>query len=77
MPEPNDLMRSSYLLLDEYMRFLNKGVKEPTKSILEIGVEAALEDVDWDEDGFNERGGVYDWTRPAEPEREVDPRLDF
>lgn len=25
VPESNDVMRSSYLLLDEYMRFLNKG----------------------------------------------------
>lgn len=25
VPEPNDVMRSSYLLLDEYMRFMNKG----------------------------------------------------
>lgn len=25
VPEANDVMRSSYLLLDEYMRFLNKG----------------------------------------------------
>lgn len=77
VPEPNDVMRSSYLLLDEYMRFLNKGVKEPTKSILEIGVQAALGDVYWDEEGFGERGGIYDWTREVEHEREVDPRLDF
>lgn len=77
VPEPNDVMRSSYLLLDEYMRFLNKGVGEPTRSILEIGVEAALKDVTWDEDGFEKRGGVYDWTRSAEHEPEVDPRLEY
>lgn len=53
-------MTSSYLLLDEYLRFLNKGVGKPTKSILEIGVAAALEDVYWDEDAFEKRGGCTD-----------------
>lgn len=77
VPESNDVMKSSYLLLDEYMRFLNKGVGKPTKTILDIGVEAALKNVTWDEEGFEKRGGVYDWSRSAEPEREVDPRLEF
>ncbi|MCJ1484492.1 hypothetical protein MMC06_004663 [Schaereria dolodes] len=63
--EGNDVMNSSYLLLDEYMCFLNKNVGEPTKSILEIGVAAALEDVYWDEEGFKGRGGIYDWTRSS------------
>ena len=31
VPEPNDVMRSSYLLLDEYMRFLNKGLVNSTQ----------------------------------------------
>ncbi|KAA6408559.1 MAG: radical s-adenosyl methionine domain-containing 2 [Lasallia pustulata] len=77
VPEPNDVMRSSYLLLDEYMRFLNKGVGEPTRPILEIGVHDALEHVEWDQVGFKKRGGVYDWTRDAGSEREVDPSLEF
>ncbi|SLM35129.1 Radical SAM [Lasallia pustulata] len=77
VPEPNDVMRSSYLLLDEYMRFLNKGVGEPTRPILEIGVQDALEHVEWDQVGFKKRGGVYDWTRDAGSEREVDPSLEF
>lgn len=29
------------------MRFLNKGVKGPTGSILEVGVPAAMDDVYW------------------------------
>ena len=65
VPEGNDVMASSYLLLDEYLCFLNKGIKEKTKSILEIGVEEALKDVYWDEEGFTERGGVYDWSEPS------------
>ncbi len=34
------------------MRFLNKGVKEATKSILEVGVPAAMDDVYWDDESF-------------------------
>eukprot|EP00121_Abeoforma_whisleri_P014094 Awhi_evm1s12999 len=35
--EDNDLMRNSYLILDEKMRFLNnqQGYKKPSRSILE------------------------------------------
>ncbi len=46
------------------MRFLwgdNKNIV--SKSILEIGVEEALRAVYWDVESFQERGGVYDWTR--------------
>ncbi len=64
VPEGNDVMRSSYLLLDEYLCFLNKGVKGKTGSVLEVGVEEAMRDVYWDEEGFEERGGRYEWSRP-------------
>lgn len=47
------------------MRFLNKNVKGPTASILDIGVEAAMDDVYWDEASFDRRGGIYDWTKAA------------
>ena len=57
VPEGNGVMKSSYLLLDEYLCFLNKGVKGKTKSILEVGVQEAMKDVYWDEEGFEERGG--------------------
>lgn len=77
VPEGNDVMASSYLLLDEYLRFLNKGVKEPTKSILEVGVEEALKDVYWDEQGFNERGGVYEWSKDGSNRHGVHPELEF
>lgn len=64
VPEGNDVLASSYLLLDEHLRFLNKGVGKPAKSILEIGVAAALKDVYWDEEGFEKRGRIYDWSKP-------------
>lgn len=64
VPESNLLMKSSYLILDEYMRFLNKGDKyAESESILTVGVERALREVDFEKDTFNKRGGVYDWTK--------------
>ncbi|KAM0805609.1 radical S-adenosyl methionine domain-containing protein 2 [Usnea florida] len=70
VPEGNDVMKSSYLLLDEYLCFLNKGVKGKTRSVLEVGVREALGDVYWDEEGFRERGGVYDWIMSSGREGE-------
>lgn len=62
VPESNRMMKSSYLILDEYMRFLNKGDNYgETESILEVGVERALEQTDWEPEIFVKRGGVYDW----------------
>ncbi|KAM3067004.1 hypothetical protein ACMFMG_011786 [Clarireedia jacksonii] len=49
--EPNNGMKDSYLILDEYMRFLDKG-NNPSASILEVGVEKALQSVYWDEKSF-------------------------
>ncbi|KAI4105383.1 MAG: hypothetical protein LQ339_003447 [Xanthoria mediterranea] len=74
VPEANEVMKSSYLILDEYMRFLNKGVKEATKSILEIGVPAAMNGVYWDDESFTKRGGEYDWEKE---EKKENTTLDF
>lgn len=65
IPEPNDVMQNSYLLLDEGLRFLNcaGGGKVPSRSILEVGVEAALMEAGFDQDKFEERGGVFEWRR--------------
>ena len=65
VPEPNRLMAKSYLILDEYMRFLDRDGRQPSGSILEIGVEQALSEVFWDQDSFQERGGIYDWKRTS------------
>ena len=50
-------MKSSYLILDEYLRFLDKGDGEEKafESILNVGVQKALEDIKWDEKAFKER----------------------
>ncbi|RYP43488.1 hypothetical protein DL768_009905 [Monosporascus sp. mg162] len=61
--EPNRLMARSYLILDEYMRFLDKDGRRTSDSILDVGVQNALNSVQWDEQAFVERGGIYDWSR--------------
>ena len=59
--ESNENMKSSYLILDEYMRFLDKGDGEEThsESILDVGVERALRNIVYDEKEFIKRKGNY------------------
>ena len=59
-------MASSYLILDEYMRFLDKDNTLTSDSILDVGVDKALSQVHWDEEAFQERGGLYDWSKENE-----------
>ncbi|MEE6522818.1 hypothetical protein FKM82_021436 [Ascaphus truei] len=65
-------MRDSYLILDEYMRFLDcrQGRKDPSKSILDVGVENAIKFSGFDEKMFFKRGGKYVWSK-------ADLRLDW
>lgn len=67
VPETNDLMASSYLMLDEHLRFLDKGggVEKASASILDVGVSKALAQVIWDQEAYVERGAVYDWSRES------------
>ncbi|KAG9312447.1 hypothetical protein JVU11DRAFT_6831 [Chiua virens] len=71
VPEDNDAMKDSYLLIDEKMRFLDcsGGGKKPGRSILEVGVETALLDSGFDEKTFLDRGGIFEWTK--EPEQQA------
>ncbi|KAF8752304.1 Radical SAM superfamily [Rhizoctonia solani] len=75
VPEDNDAMKDSYLNLDEEMRFLNcsMGGKTPGRSILEVGVQQALQDAGFDNKAFIERGGIFDWTR----EKVVPPSIEW
>ena len=59
--ESNDNMKSSYLILDEKMRFLDKGDGDEicSQSILEVGVEKAIESIVYDEKEFKKRKGDY------------------
>ncbi|XP_054584312.1 S-adenosylmethionine-dependent nucleotide dehydratase RSAD2 [Eptesicus fuscus] len=65
VPESNDKMKDSYLILDEYMRFLNcrEGRKDPSPSILDVGVQEAIKFSGFDEETFLKRGGKYVWSK--------------
>lgn len=65
IPENNDTMQNSYLLLDEEMRFLDcsSGGKIPSESILKVGVGKALKQAGFDYEMFEKRGGIYQWER--------------
>jgi radical S-adenosyl methionine domain-containing protein 2 len=65
VPEPNNLMKDSYIMLDEKMRFLNCqcGSKTPTDSILEVGVNNALKQAGFNKKAFLKRGGIFDWNK--------------
>lgn len=75
IPEPNSVMAASYLLLDEYLCFLDKGggrsggVRQ-SRSILDVGVEEAMGEVRWDREAFEKRGGVYEWSKEVLDEKE-------
>ena len=43
-----------------------KGKERQSKSILEVGVARALEDVYFDKAAFIKRGGEYDWSKVEE-----------
>ncbi|KAG8784514.1 Radical S-adenosyl methionine domain-containing protein 2 [Ceratobasidium sp. 428] len=75
VPEDNDAMRDSYLLLDEEMRFLDcsAGAKTPSRSILDVGVQQALKDAGFDNNMFIQRGGIFDWKG----EKTTQPSLDW
>jgi radical S-adenosyl methionine domain-containing protein 2 len=70
VPESNDLMASSYLILDEYMCFLDKGrgKEKQSLSILDVGVAQALREVHFDRVAFFKRGGEYAWSREDDTE---------
>jgi radical S-adenosyl methionine domain-containing protein 2 len=53
--------------LDENLRFLDAGndKRKASGSILEVGVQEALAEIEWDQEGFKARGGVYDWSKSS------------
>mmetsp|Transcript_2376 Transcript_2376/g.5639 ORF Transcript_2376/g.5639 Transcript_2376/m.5639 type:complete len:628 (+) Transcript_2376:22-1905(+) len=67
VPEDNEKMKDSYLILDEEMRFLNctGGAKRPTASLRHVPIVDAVRDAGFDSQMFLSRGGVYGWTRPG------------
>lgn len=61
VPENNDLMTGSYVMIDPLGRFYDNvsGRYSYSSPILKVGVEAALEEVAIDTERFEMRGGVY------------------
>lgn len=63
VPESNDLMTGSYVMVDPAGRFFDNvdGVHRYSLPIFEVGVTAALEEVRIDPETFRRRGGAYNW----------------
>ena len=63
VPEDNDLMTGSYVMVDPAGRFFDNaaGTHTYSRPILEVGVEQALKDVSVDAGKFLSRSGMYAW----------------
>lgn len=63
VPESNELMTKSYVMIDPAGRFFDnaQGAHSYSEPILKVGVHAALKTVSIDPDRFLRRGGKYDW----------------
>ncbi len=64
VPETNDDMTGSYLMVDPAGRFYDNvdGAYTYSRPILEVAIENALKDIRFDREKFVIRGGDYDWT---------------
>lgn len=62
--EDNTALTGTYLMLDAVGRlFSNRtGNHVYTDSVLEVGVWEAIRQVGWDVQGFQKRGGLYEWA---------------
>ena len=65
VPENNDAMRNSYMMIDPAGRFYDCSTHEHiySRPILKDGVSKALEDVSHDLNLFIQRDGLYEWQR--------------
>ena len=63
VPESNEAMTESYVMVDPAGRFFDNAQGAYTYSlpILEVGVEEALKGVLIEPERFRRRGGRYDW----------------
>ena len=63
VPEDNELMTASYVMVDPAGCFFDnaQGTHNYSDPILEVGVEEALKDISIDPERFLQRGGQYDW----------------
>jgi radical S-adenosyl methionine domain-containing protein 2 len=63
VPEDNEDMTGSYAMVDPAGRFFDNtaGHYRYSRSILSVGVADAWQDIRFDSQCFEDRGGVYDW----------------
>jgi radical S-adenosyl methionine domain-containing protein 2 len=63
VPENNDLMKGSYLMIDPQGRFYdnNEGIYKYSDPILKVGFEAARRQVTVIDEKFINRDGLYNW----------------
>ena len=63
VPESNDLMTGSYVMVDPAGRFFDNtsGTHTYSRPIIKVGVEEAIKDIAVDTQRFLERGGLYGW----------------
>lgn len=63
VPETNELMTESYVMLDPAGRFFDntQGTYTYSSPLLEVGVETALGEIRVSRERFVQRGGQYDW----------------
>ena len=61
VPENNDAMTESYLMIDPDGRFYQNtnGKYFKSKSILKIGIQKAINEINFNKNKFLERGGLY------------------
>lgn len=64
VPETNELMRASYVMVDPAGRFFDngKGIHTYSEPLTKIGVEHALKQISFNNMLFLKRGGIYRWT---------------
>ncbi len=64
VPESNELMTGSYVMVDPAGRFFDNtaGAHVYSRPINEVGVNVALQEVSVDPDRFLLRDGLYDWS---------------
>ena len=65
VPENNDQMTGSYVMVDPAGRFFDNvtGIHTYSRRILKVGVDEAIADVSANSRKFLSRGGLYDWQR--------------
>lgn len=70
VPESNNQMTGSYVMVDPAGRFYDNSTGGHTysKPILDIGARLAIQQMSYDFPKFVSRGGIYNWSKPKSNE---------